>query len=61
MPGVRPRVSRLRRGPEDGGRRFVEEMRRNLTEGILKVNFWWHSRQILLVDSPCTEVIPGRG
>ena len=38
MPGVKPRVSFLRRGPETG-RRSVEEIRRNLMFGILNVNF----------------------
>jgi hypothetical protein len=60
VPGVMPRISFLRRGPEVGSR-SVEEMRRNLMVGILKVNFWWHSRQTFDVVSPLTETIPGGG
>jgi hypothetical protein len=60
VPGVRPRVSFLRRGPAAGGR-CEDVIRRKLVEGILNVNFWWHSRQMLLVDSPATEMMPGKG
>lgn len=41
--------------------RDAELMRRNFISGILKVSFWWHSRQVVKVEEPRTETMPGRG